>query len=240
MRSRCIVVSLLVFCFSTVASAGHTFSDDFDDGDLAGWSAKQGAWSVEGDLDKYLSSNLNYGVIWNEGSFGVNQRLSVDAYFDLGAGNADNIAHLRLRTSEHAGATQPFWDTGYLAQVTPSGVGIYNTHENANPSIWQCSFASVSGGSPITSSGWYTLQFAVTGTGSNTHFELGVNDTLYIDHVYGNSIAQLDSGYIGLGREIKYDNFQGFTDVAPVPVPGAVLLGMIGLSVVGVKLRKHA
>ena len=26
----------------------------------------------------------------------------------------------------------------------------------------------------------------------------------------------------------------------PVPVPGAVLLGMLGLSVVGVKLRKHA
>jgi len=231
-----------IFSFSMIASADQTFSDNFDDGDLVGWSAKQGTWLVEGGVDKYLSSNRNYGVIWNEGSFGVNQRLSVDAYFDTtpAAIQADEIAHLRLRTSEHAGATQPFWDTGYLAQVTPDGVGIYNTHQSGNPSIWQCSFASVSGGSPITSSGWYTLQFAVTGTGGNTHFELGVNDVLYIDEDYSNSITQLDSGYIGLGREIKYDNFKGFTDVAPTPVPGAVLLGMIGLSVVGVKLRKHA
>jgi len=236
MRSRCIVVSLLVFCFSTVASAGQTFSDDFNDGDLVGWSAKQGSWSVEGGVDKYLSGNRNYGVIWNDGSFGVNQRLQVDAYFDTtqAAIQADTIAHLRLRTSQNGN----FWDTGYLAQVTPSGVSIQNTHENGNPYISEYSFAS--GESPITSSGWYTLQFAVTGTGSNTHFELGVNDILYIDHVYDNSIAQLDSGYIGLGREIKYDNFKGFTDVAPVPVPGAVLLGMLGLSVVGVKLRKHA
>ena len=29
-------------------------------------------------------------------------------------------------------------------------------------------------------------------------------------------------------------------EVAPVPVPGAVLLGMLGLSLAGVKLRKHA
>jgi hypothetical protein len=30
------------------------------------------------------------------------------------------------------------------------------------------------------------------------------------------------------------------SDYNPVPVPGAVLLGMLGLSVVGVKLRKRA
>ena len=30
------------------------------------------------------------------------------------------------------------------------------------------------------------------------------------------------------------------TDQSVVPVPGAVLLGMIGLSIAGVKLRKHA
>ena len=191
MRSRCIVVSLLVFCFSTVASAGHTFSDDFDDGDLVGWSAKQGTWSVEGSTtNKYLSSNYNYGVIWNAGSFGVNQRLQVDAYFDTtpAAIQADTIAHLRLRTSEHVGATQPFWDTGYLAQVMPSGVYIYNTHQNVTE-ISKYLFPS--GGSPITSSDWYTLQFAVTGTGSNTHFELGVNGVLYIDQDYSNPTTQL-------------------------------------------------
>lgn len=37
------------------------------------------------------------------------------------------------------------------------------------------------------------------------------------------------------GDGMVWDNLE-FT---PVPVPGAVLLGMIGLSVVGVKLRKH-
>ena len=65
-----------------------------------------------------------------------------------------------------------------------------------------------------------------------------VDDTLYVDtydpefagsnHKIGVSFGEDSQGYI--------DNFQ----VNVVPVPGAVLLGMLGLSVAGVKLRKRA
>ena len=48
---------------------------------------------------------------------------------------------------------------------------------------------------------------------------------------------------IRMGRNFESGNvtpWQYIDDVSVVPVPGAVLLGMLGLSVVGVKLRKHA
>ena len=43
------------------------------------------------------------------------------------------------------------------------------------------------------------------------------------------------------GNDTDYQDFIALIEgPAPVPVPGAVLLGMLGLSVAGVKLRKHA
>lgn len=42
------------------------------------------------------------------------------------------------------------------------------------------------------------------------------------------------------GVEPGYESILGIDNVQIVPAPGAVLLGMLGLSVAGVKLRKHA
>jgi len=46
--------------------------------------------------------------------------------------------------------------------------------------------------------------------------------------------------FFGLNNGYEWSNNSGSVDVTVVPVPGAVLLGMLGLSVAGVKLRKHA
>ena len=56
----------------------------------------------------------------------------------------------------------------------------------------------------------------------------------------GNDFSQLTTmswtkGWYGPGTDLAFS-----MDFSPIPVPGAVLLGMIGLSVAGVKLRKHA
>ena len=40
--------------------------------------------------------------------------------------------------------------------------------------------------------------------------------------------------------DVLYPSWGEFSDVSVVPVPGAVLLGMLGLSVAGIKLRKFA
>ena len=44
--------------------------------------------------------------------------------------------------------------------------------------------------------------------------------------------------HTGAGDYVAFDYFQ--LEGEMVPVPGAVLLAMLGLSLAGVKLRKHA
>ena len=58
----------------------------------------------------------------------------------------------------------------------------------------------------------------------------GISDPSYIS-----GIGIGGSYVVGTGK-----GGDGLVGIAVVPVPGAVLLGMIGLSVAGVKLRKHA
>jgi hypothetical protein len=121
---------------------------------------------------------------------------------------------------------QPFWDTGYLGQFTPSGVSLYDASPNSGiTQVDEWTFAP--GNSPITETGWYKLGFGVSGTGADTELELSVDGTIYISTTY-NAPAALDSGYIGLGRPIRYDNASCFSSMNPVPVPGAIGLFLLG------------
>ena len=213
---------LFIFSENTI---GATFVDNFNDGDFSGWTPKIGSWSVNSDMH-LVNSGTPYGVIWKDESFGIYQKLQVDAFFNLSAGQNERIAHLRLRNNKHDGATQPYWDNGYLADFQPNRIRIFNTYMNGNPEIASFVFSN----SPFTSTGWYELAFSVSGTGSETHFNTWVNGIMYIDQDYNNTIPDLDAGYIGLGRKIQYDNAQGYSYMAAVPIPSTLLLLSIGLA----------
>lgn len=227
------VIGVLIFELVGIAGA-MSFSDNFNDGNINGWTPKIGSWSVgtEGTLS---NSGSDYGVVWKDDSFGVNQKIQVDADFDF-SNNSDRIAQLRLRTNEHLGATQPFWDTGYLATFRATGISIQDTYTNGNPVISSIVFTN-----PFSNAGWYNLAFGVDGTGADTHFSAWVNGTKYIDESYNNTIAGLDSGYVGLGRKMHYDNVSGYSSTEPVPEPSTILLlgsGLLGLGWYGRKRKK--
>jgi hypothetical protein len=119
------VVLLVVFAIILgVPGVGfsYSFSDDFNDGDLNGWTPKQGVWSNPGDY--LLSSYDNYGIIWKDDSSGFDQFLQVDAYFDNGA--TSKTAQLRLRSGE-GGGSNSYFDHGYWAYIQHDSIGIYNT-----------------------------------------------------------------------------------------------------------------
>lgn len=225
-----LAVAILSFGMATTANA-TLISDNFNDGNMDGWTPKIGSWSVGAGNDLSNSGSV-YGVVWKDDSFGVYQKIQVDAYFDFSGSQDDKIAHLRLRTGEHAGATQPFWDTGYLADFQQNRIRIQNTYLGGNPEIASFDFTN----SPFLSNGWYELAFGVDGTGANTHFNAWVNGVQYIDQTYNNTIAALDSGYVGLGRKIHYDNVQGYSSLTPIPEPSTILLfgagfaGLLGLN----------
>ena len=82
----------------------------------------------------------------------------------------------------------------------------------------------------------FTSPTLESGNGTGHHVEgwLGATSTAGIESV---SYRMLDTAAGDpASRYFEMDHLQ----YSPVPVPGAVLLGMLGLSVVGVKLRKRA
>ena len=90
-------VTGLVIAMTLMAANANamSFTDDFNDGILDGWTPKIGSWSITNDT---LSNNGSvYGVIWKDDSFGVDQKIQVDAYFDFSTNTIDDeLAHLRV------------------------------------------------------------------------------------------------------------------------------------------------
>jgi hypothetical protein len=84
------------------------------------------------------------------------------------------------------------------------------------------------------------VSFANNSGDSTFNGHLGAASMVYPQPIpWRGSLIQLSTtgGWFSTGG---YTTDAGSVDASVVPVPGAVLLGMIGLSVAGVKLRKHA
>ena len=231
---------ITIFVILAIGNFGNSnalvFTDDFNDGDLVGWTAKQGYWSNPGD--HLLSSFDNYGIIWKDYSFGFDQWLQVDAYFD-DALPITKSAQLRLRSGEGGGGNS-YFDHGYRSYVQQDSVGIYNTTAPGQHQL----LGSLSG-LDFAKNKWMEITFSVTGLGDDTNLLLWVNNILYLDvfDTFGNQHD--DGGYLALGssnhinRYIQYDNALGSID-EPISEPAVLLLfgtGFAALMTVGIRRK---
>lgn len=215
-RNLCIVAVLAALACNTGWAV--PFSDNFDDGDLAGWQIKQGDWYSTGH--SLMSSYDNYGVIWVADSFGLHQRIDVDAYFDGAA--QTKTAQLRLRSGDSGSGSNPFFEHGYFAGVQGNTAYIYNA-------IGPNELHLLGPTSPLgLSAGWHQLGFSVDGLGNQTHLQLWVDGSLKLDVFDTQGSQHDDGGYVGLGasnhlnRQIEYDNVQ------VVPEPSTLVLLLVG------------
>ena len=236
MKKMMFMLFTLIVIGVPCSSFAFSFSDDFNDGNLDGWTNKQGLWSNPGDY--LLSSYDNYGIIWKDDSFGFDQFLQVDAYFDDGQNS--KTAQLRLRSGEGGGGNS-YFDHGYRSYIQHDSLGIYNTsgpgQHQLLGKVENLNFAQ---------NEWLTIAFSVVGSGNDTNLKLWVNDILYLDVFDTFGLQHDDGGYLALGssnhinRYIQYDNISGTVDVTPVPVPATIFLfGSCLAGLAGTRIRKN-
>jgi len=220
MKKTMLMVSTLILIGAPRASVAISFSDDFNDGNMDGWTNKQGIWSNPGD--HLLSSYDNYGIIWKDDSFGFDQFLQVDAYFDDGP--TSKTAQLRLRSGEGGGGNS-FFDHGYRSYVQHDSIGVYNT---TGPGQHQLLGSQT--GLGFAENKWLTIAFSVVGFGNDTNLRLWVDNVLYLDVFDTFGSQHDDGGYLALGssnhinRRIEYDNISGVVDTPPVPEPASIII----------------
>lgn len=209
-----IITLLLISLIPSYASA-LVFYDDFDDGNLIGWTIKSGDWT--NPVDFLLSSYNQYGVIWKDDSFGHKQSIKVDAYFDDAI--LSKSAQLRLRSGSAGYGPNPYWDHGYIATVIASNYGnTYVAIFNAVQPYQQVMLAEDMLSQQLTLNSWHSIEFTVSGQGSSTRLMLWVNGELYLDAYDTSGYAHDDGGYIALGssnhinRRIHYDNVEAYTE----------------------------
>lgn len=240
-----ILLLLCVIAFSQAHAESLktvTFSDNFDDGNLEGWTIMSGDWSNLGD--QLLSSYHNYGIIRKNDSFGYNQSVQVDAYFDSGIPDS-KTAQLFLRNGDASWGPNPFWDHGYFANVLNNVATIFNAVEPYNQQVIGQTRVILAPDS------WHTIKFSVDGFGDQTNLQLRIDDVLYLDVFDRSGYQHNDGGYLALGssnhlnRRINYDNFVGTSNASIVPLPASNSIFVVGLlwilgSVGGFRLKRKA
>jgi hypothetical protein len=228
-----VIVAGALLCASAGAAA-MTFADDFDDGRLGGWVPKQGAWSNPGSVLR--SSWDNYGVAWRAGTFGLDQRLEVDAFFDGATGGQSKTALLGLRGGA-AGNINPYFDHAYWAYVRQGEVSIVSTYKPYDLVTLARRFDV-----DLPRNAWTSIALQVSGSGRDTRLQLWVDDGLMLDVFDHSGRAHDDGGYVALGasnhlnRYIDYDNARGWSQ--PLPgVPEAATWSMLALGLGALALR---
>ena len=216
------ILHMLILLFALgMPSISHSliFTDDFDDGDLQGWTVKPvydptyHNWSNPGD--HMLSSFHNYGIIWKDDSFGYEQSIKVDVYFDdaVSQGGTTKTAQLRLRSGDAGYGPNPFFDHGYMAVVQVAYVSIQNAIRPYYREV-----IAVDNTVFLEENTWHTIEFTVTGSGNDTYLELWIDGQLYLSGYDTSGYSHDDGGYVALGssnhinRYIQYDNFEAVVD----------------------------
>ncbi len=237
-------ISMILVCLVPAYVRADVYVDDFS-GDLSQWTAGPShlnSYGIVGDqlrMDGYGHladpGNGGWGVLQFNRQLGSNFVATWDA---------------RITRYDYANFTlsadSPWAFNSSLGYTDNGYVGWLDINDPTNPLL---DVMKRSGGSAldlpapqrdiavtpdIANGQWFSWKVAM----NRGQLSVYIDDTLYIDTYdpeFANSNYKIGFGF-GEDSQGYVDNFQ----VTVVPIPGSVLLGMLGLIVAGMKLRKYA
>jgi len=222
-----------------------------------------GLWHLDGNALDY-TGNSNDGTLYGGPTYFSSPMGSallfdgLDDYVDCGGSDTlKPTENITIEMWVNPGSTQNTWadilgghqnNQGYVVQQDADDLNTYYLayNNNGTGSGWQ----GTSIQTQLTANKWQHFVVQKEG-GIIRHYldgTLTASGSVSGDIYYSPS----EPFYMGIGWELTSDRYfsgaidevriynHALTEAEIVPVPGAVLLGMLGLSIVGVKLRKRA
>ncbi|WP_059053190.1 family 16 glycoside hydrolase [Paenibacillus senegalimassiliensis] len=162
------------------------FSDNFEDGDSAGWTAHSGSWSIAKDDTKVLAQNATATSLITAGSSWTDYAYEAKVKMPINNANAGIVFRVKDTNNYYM----------YRINATAQEVELYKSINGTLTKVSNASFAAVA-------KRWYTLKVVVQG---NT-IEGYVDGALKTE--WTNPVTELTSGKIGFrttSADVLFDN----------------------------------
>ncbi|HPC94544.1 MAG TPA: hypothetical protein PLU87_06360 [Sedimentisphaerales bacterium] len=213
MFAKYIILALAVAVMLGATVSADLFYDDFESGSLSAWVGKDGtSTSHHGQIVSDPLDASNHVLTFSQTNWG-GDIFATAAGFAVTAGQKYTISFEYLGDPTKGGTSG---DLGGYAGISS---GFPGTHK------WYYGTGTVSGAAPVLADDgqWHSYSYTFTATAGMNPVHLMFEDF----YLQGYSLANV-------AGDVYFD------DVRLVPVPGAVLLGMLGLGVAGARLRKRS
>jgi hypothetical protein len=210
-----------------------------------------GEATIEDLLNNIYGSGFTGGQ--NDASYtnGTITATRVDDAFDGSPGTNLNV----VTGVPGAGASDQWWSDGSIEAVAKARFAGYDQAFGYDSGAGPVTLFSVSGdGYAVSGSGSVNLtgdtyQWLRTGVEEGPWSSVESQNTDLMDHMITFQITGLNTGWATwllcwedktIQTDADWDYNDMVIEVRAVPIPGALLLGLIGLSAAGIKLRKFA
>jgi len=237
---RSVITGFILLGVCAIANAD--FADNFESGDLSQWSC---------DIFNNWGQVVTWGLVQDgtwvwEGSGGFpppggGGGGSIQYLTSVNASDVSVRAEVKTQSvinpGFHSGIVARYTDPSHHYALTMSGTDQITVLSLAKSNNYWSPQGNVAleelASAELLESQlgiWNTLRLDVTGN----HLAAYLNDTLYFS-IYDNSLS---SGSVGLrngGAVTRFDDFS----TTVVPLPGAAILGCIGLSWAGLRLHRR-
>ena len=216
MRSSTMICTLAVLTFSTGITQADLSNNSFETGDLSGWST---AVPSGGSVSVVKSHADTTGKGTGTTSWASTDGSGFALLRASGPGNSTKLYQTFTANAGHTLTFDYFWDSQDYKPFNDMATGSLLSGAGTGGPVVSTLFSESVNTDPSNYWGipWKSVSYDITSAGTYTLLITAAN-----------------------GKDNSYDSYVGVDSIATAPVPGAVLLGMLGLSVVGVKLRKYA